>query len=63
MKTKIKTKGLNNQNAALKTDKIDRIIELHNLGLSNRTIAKEIEIDKNTVNKYVSLYKGGKLSR
>jgi DNA-binding NarL/FixJ family response regulator len=61
MNRKTKTKGINNQNAALKKEKLDRIIELHKLGLSNRTIAVEIEVDKNTVNKYVKLYKGGKL--
>jgi len=45
-----------------KKDAVDQIIELHKQGWSNVKIAEKINVNRNTVNKYVNLYKAGNIN-
>lgn len=40
---------------------IKQMLQMHQLGYSNRRIAKELELDKSTVNKYINTVEDGKM--
>lgn len=40
---------------------IKQLLQMHQLGYSNRRIAKELELDKSTVNKYINAVKNGNM--